>query len=143
MATSGCATQSAYVKKDVGPSDISPYISRIWDCSHPIRPSYSALSFSLSMHSAERSGTDYIDTGLQKPSCNLLDQESAQPEAKEVVRTCYKDKKKVRRYVSTLCSVMVSDILVNFCDCAADLPFINIFLLKIVYKIIYNPLCSF
>lgn len=95
VATSGCATQSAYVKKDVGPSDISPYLSRIWDCSHPIRPSYSALSFSLSMHSAERSGTDYIDTGLQKLSCNLLDQESAQPEAKEVVITSYKDKKKV------------------------------------------------
>ncbi|KAF2310912.1 hypothetical protein GH714_018384 [Hevea brasiliensis] len=71
-----------------------------------IRPSYSAMSFSLSRFSAESSGTEYLDSGLSphvtgaevgaEVSCHLPDIEGAHSDIKENGMTRYKVKQKTR-----------------------------------------------
>uniref|UniRef100_A0A5B6ZEW8 Uncharacterized protein n=1 Tax=Davidia involucrata TaxID=16924 RepID=A0A5B6ZEW8_DAVIN len=104
VASSVYINQSGHTDKDVGSSDQDHHFSRSAACPHPIRPSYSTLSFSVSRLSAESSGTDYMDSGLSpiiaglEHPCNSPDPKSAQLEAKGNAMMRYKEKKKVRRY---------------------------------------------
>ncbi|KAK9276355.1 hypothetical protein L1049_005887 [Liquidambar formosana] len=104
VASSVYINQSAHVNKDIGPSDQAHHIFGTVDSPHPIRSSYSTLSFALSRLSAESSGTDCLDSGLSpilargEPSCNSPDMGSAHTEARETAMIRYKEKKKVRMY---------------------------------------------
>ncbi|KAG6707124.1 hypothetical protein I3842_06G016100 [Carya illinoinensis] len=71
------------------------------DCLHPIRSSYSTLSFSVSRCSAKSSGTDCLNSGVSpyirgEPSHNSPNLEGAHLDAREIAKMRYKEKKKSR-----------------------------------------------
>lgn len=91
-ASSVCMSYSANVDKDTGSFDFTTTKE------HPsIRPSYSALSLSLSRLSAECVDSEPSSSfKRQQLSRNLSDLENAQLECKENAMTRYKEKKKMR-----------------------------------------------
>ncbi|XP_034690890.1 putative zinc finger protein At1g68190 [Vitis riparia] len=101
VASSVCVTMSAHVDKDTDPSDQAHHFSTSVNSHCPIRPSFSAMSFSVSILSPESSSTDYLDSGLSPtttrgPPFDSSDLESAHSEARENAMMRYKEKKKVR-----------------------------------------------
>nr|XP_027097784.1 putative zinc finger protein At1g68190 isoform X1 [Coffea arabica]XP_027097785.1 putative zinc finger protein At1g68190 isoform X1 [Coffea arabica] len=91
-SSSVCISYSANVDNDVGSSDFTTTKE------HPsIKPSYSALSLSLSKLSAECVDSEPCSSfKRQQLSSNLSDLENAQLECKENNMTRYKEKKKAR-----------------------------------------------
>lgn len=101
VATSVYITESIHVDKETDPCDHARPFSTSMNSHNPIRPSFSALSFSVSRLSAESSCTDYLDSRLSPkttrgPPCDSPDLESAHSEARENAMMRYKEKKKVR-----------------------------------------------
>ena len=100
MASSVYATKSVHVNKDTDPSDQAHHLSTNMNSYCRIRPSFSALSFSVSRFSAESSGIDCLDSGLSPTTrgrpFDLSDLESAHSEARENAMMRYKEKKKFR-----------------------------------------------
>ncbi|EEF36086.1 hypothetical protein RCOM_0577390 [Ricinus communis] len=92
------------INKNIGPPNQVYNLQRNLDSPRTIRPSYSAMSFSISRFSAEGSGTKYVDSGLSpyitgtEVSYHSSDLEGAHSEAKENAMVRYKEKKKARTY---------------------------------------------
>ncbi|XP_015579129.2 putative zinc finger protein At1g68190 isoform X1 [Ricinus communis] len=90
------------INKNIGPPNQVYNLQRNLDSPRTIRPSYSAMSFSISRFSAEGSGTKYVDSGLSpyitgtEVSYHSSDLEGAHSEAKENAMVRYKEKKKAR-----------------------------------------------
>ncbi|GLT58201.1 hypothetical protein SLA2020_311140 [Shorea laevis] len=102
-AASIYGAQSAQMEGDLNPSSKINNYQRNFDCPHPIQPSYSNLSFTLSRFSNESSGTDCLDSQLSpitggEASSNSHDLDGVHSEARENAIMRYKEKKKARLY---------------------------------------------
>ncbi|GLT35070.1 hypothetical protein SLA2020_095530 [Shorea laevis] len=100
-AASIYGAQSAQTQRDGKPSIQVHNYQQKFDCSHPIQPSYSTMSFPLSRFSNESSSTDCLDSELSPitggdPSCNAHDLDGVHTEARENAMMRYKEKKKAR-----------------------------------------------
>ncbi|XP_057995596.1 putative zinc finger protein At1g68190 [Hevea brasiliensis] len=106
IASSFYISQPGHMDKDKVPSSQIYDLPGTLHSPQTIRPSYSAMSFSLSRFSAESSGTEYLDSGLSphvtgaevgaEVSCHLPDIEGAHSDIKENGMTRYKVKQKTR-----------------------------------------------
>ncbi|GKU90256.1 hypothetical protein SLEP1_g4265 [Rubroshorea leprosula] len=100
-AASIYGAQSAQMQRDGKPSIQVYNYQQKFDCSHPIQPSYSTLSFPLSRFSNGSSATDCLDSELSPitggdASCNAHDLDGVHTEARENAMMRYKEKKKAR-----------------------------------------------
>ncbi|KAL2546136.1 putative zinc finger protein [Forsythia ovata] len=107
-ASSACIVQSADDNKLFDSSDQVLHFRTINEYPHPIQPSYSASSFSISRITAESSSSEYKDDGLfSKVNEQILLGASSNPEnakldGKVNVIMRSKENKKALWYVSTL-----------------------------------------
>ncbi|XP_041012900.1 zinc finger protein CONSTANS-LIKE 9-like [Juglans microcarpa x Juglans regia] len=103
VASSLYITRSPHMDNDIGPSNQLHRLPGSEDCPHPIRTSYSTLSFSISRFSADSYGTDCLDSGLSpyitgKPTGNSPELDGAHLKAREIAKKRYKEKKKSRMH---------------------------------------------